>query len=45
MESEDRVLLRFNPALPALIPALEGVNECVRDTATVNIIDNDRKCV
>ena len=45
MESEDRVLLRFNPASPAFIPGLEGENECVRDTATVNIIDNDRKCI
>ena len=43
LEYEDRVLLRFNPALPALIPSLEGVNECVRDTTTVNIIDIDRK--
>ena len=45
LEYEDRVLLRFNPASSALIPGLEGVNECVRDTATVNIIDNDRKCI
>ena len=45
LEYEDRVLLRFNPASPALIPGLEGVNECVRDTATVNIIDNDCKCI
>ena len=45
LEFDDRVLLRFNPASPALIPGLESVNECVRDTATVNIIDNDRKCI
>ena len=45
LEYEDRVLLRFNPASPALIPFLESMNECVRDTATVNIIDNDRKCI
>ena len=44
-EYDDRVLLRFNPASPRLIPGLEGVNECIRDTATVNIIDNDRKCI
>ena len=43
MELEDRVLLRFNPASSALIPGLEGAFECVRDTATVNIIENDRK--
>ena len=45
LEFDDRVLLRFNPASPALIPGLESVNECVRDTATVNVIDNDRKCI
>ena len=45
LEFEDRVLLRFNPAIAALIPGLEGVNECIRDTATVNIIDNDCKCI
>ena len=45
LEYEDRVLLRFNPASAALIPGLESFNECVRDTATVNIIDNDRKCI
>ena len=45
LEYDDRVLLRFNPASPGLIPFLEMHFECVRDTATVNIIDNDRKCV
>ena len=45
LEYEDRVLMRFNPGSAALIPGLAGEFECVRDTATVNIIDNDRKCV
>ena len=45
MELEDRVLLRFNPASPALLSSLEAAFECVRDIATVNIIDNDRKCI
>ena len=45
LEFDDRVLLRFNPGSAALIPGLESMNECVRDTATVNIIDNDRKSI
>ena len=45
LEFEDRVLLRFNPGSPELIPFLEMHFECVRDTATVNIIDNDCKCI
>ena len=43
LEYEDSVILRFNPASPLLIPGVEGVGEFIRDTATVNIIDNDRK--
>ena len=45
MESEDKILLRFTPGSSALIPGLEVHFECVRDTATVNIIDNDCKCI
>ena len=45
LEYGDRVLLRFNPASPTLIPGLEAAFECVRGTATVNIIDNDCKCI
>ena len=45
LEYEDRALLRFNPGSASLIPGLESRNECVRDTATVNIIDNDRKYI
>ena len=43
-EYDDRVLLRFTPDIPDLILALEDYGEYVRDTATVNIIDNDCKC-
>ena len=41
---DDRVLLRFTPDNPGLIPALEGYGEYIRDTATVHIIDSDCKC-
>ena len=44
LEYDDRVILSFTPDNPALIPALEAQGECIRDTATVNIIDNDSKC-
>ena len=40
LEYDDRVLLRFIPDNPALIPAN---GEYVRDAATVNINDSDGK--
>ena len=43
LEYDDRVLLRFTPDNPGLIPGLEGMGENIRDTATVHIIDNDCK--
>ena len=43
LEYDDRVLLMFTPDDPGLIPGLEGAGEYMRDTATVHIIDNDRK--
>ena len=43
LEYDDRVLLRFTPDNPGLIPGLEGMGEYIRDTATVHIIDNDCK--
>ena len=45
LEYDDRFLLRFNPAQAALIPGLESSYESIRDTAIVNIIDSDCKCV
>ena len=45
LEYDDKVLLRFTPALPSLIPGLEGFFESIRDTAIVNIIDSDCKHV
>ena len=44
LEYDDRVLLRFTPDDPGLIPILEGMGEYIRDTATVHIIDSDCKC-
>ncbi|CAI8013544.1 hypothetical protein GBAR_LOCUS8570 [Geodia barretti] len=41
LEYDDRVLLRFAPDNPALITGLPAMGEYVRDSATVNIIDND----
>ena len=43
LEYEDRVLLNFDPILSNLIPRLEALGEYVRNTAIVNIIDNDSK--
>ena len=45
LEYDDTVILRFivNPGLAGLIQQLEAVGEYIRDTATVNIIDSDRK--
>ena len=43
LEYDDRVLLRFTPDNPGLIPGLEGMGEYIRDTATVHIIDSDCK--
>ena len=44
LEYDDSVILTFTPDNPALITGLEAQGEYVRDTATVNIIDNDSKC-
>ena len=45
LEYNDTVILRFttNPGLAALIQQLEAAGEYIRDTAIVDIIDNDRK--
>ena len=44
LEYDDRVILSFTPDNPALITGLAAAGEYVRDTATVNIIDNDSRC-
>ena len=44
LEYDDRVLLRFTPAETNLFSDLSNQFEYIRDTAVVNIIDNDRKC-
>ena len=43
LEYDDRVRLVFTPDNPGLIPGVEGIGEYIRDTAIVNIIDNDSK--
>ena len=43
LEYDDRVRMVFNPTAANLITALEAVGEYVRNTAIVNIIDNDCK--
>ena len=43
LEYEDRVLLRFTPDISSLEGDVEGVGEYIRSTATINIIDDDRK--
>ena len=44
LEYDDRVLLRFTPDESNLFSDLANEFEYIRDTAVVNIIDNDRKC-
>ena len=44
LEYDDSIILVFTPDNPALIPGLEASGEYIRDTATVNIIDDDSKC-
>ena len=44
METNESVILRFVPHRDDLC-FLEAKGEYVRDTATVNIIDNDGKCL
>ena len=43
LEYEDTVILRFTPDSPAFIPTVEGAGEFIRDTASLHIVDNDRK--
>ena len=45
LEYDDTVILRFIviPGFFSLIPQLEAAGEYIRDTAIVDIIDNDSK--
>ena len=45
LEYNDTVILKFivYPGLAGLIQQLEAAGEYIRDTATVDIIDDDRK--
>ena len=44
LEYDDRVLLRFTSNVTNLFSDLANQFEYIRDTAVVNIIDNNRKC-
>ena len=41
LEYDDRILLRFTPDNPGLIPGVEAAGEYIRDTARININDSD----
>ena len=41
LEYDDRVLLVFTPDNPALVTAVESLGQYIRNTAIVNIVDND----
>ena len=43
LEYDDSVILTFTPNDPDLISSLEAAGEYIRDTATINIRDIDRK--
>ena len=43
LEYDDKIRLEFDPTSANLITALEGFGEYIRNTAIVNIIDNDSK--
>ena len=43
LEYDDTVTLQFNPQDPQKILQLKAAGEFIRDTAVLNIIDNDRK--
>ena len=45
LEYDDKVRLTFNPDSPDLITDTENQGMYVRDTATVNIVDNDSEYV
>ena len=45
LEYDDTVILTFTPDDPSLISSLETAGEYIRDTATINIIDNDCKLI
>ena len=43
LEYDDRVKLTFTPSSADLLSDVESLGEYIRDTATVNIVDNDSK--
>lgn len=45
LEYDDIVILRFCPGNESIIPDLESIGEYIRVNTSVNIIDNDSKCV
>ena len=45
LEYNDSVMLTFTPDDVDLIASIEAAGEFIRYYTTVNIIDNDRKCI
>ena len=45
VQSNKTITLRFTPDNPAFVPGLEGVGEYVRDTAVVNVTNNEGKLI
>ena len=43
LEYDDTVMLRFTPDYDTFISDVENAGQFIRDTAIVNIIDNDSK--
>ena len=45
LEYDERIILIFSPDVPGFIGMVEEFDEYIRDTAIVNVIDNDGKCI
>ena len=43
LQYDRTAILRFTPTYSGFIDGLESIGQFIRDTATVNIIDNDSK--
>ena len=43
LEYDDTVILRYLPGIDNFVQQVADSGEFIRDTTTVNIIDNDRK--
>ena len=45
LEYDDRVKLTFTPSSADLLSDVESLGEYIRDTATVNVVDNDSEYI